>query len=645
VSSGKYSGTYTPPVKAIHKYNKPLTKQSSTLPSSWDWRPKCTPIANQEQCGDCWAFAAVGVVEADISIIDSVTRDISEEWLSNCYTGNGCSGCNGGDDPLDAFLQPQGAVYESEDPWTSSEANGTTGSCGGPYQFHEFITSHSFVPGCMDTTVAPADSIKAYMYKYGPIFSYVDASNSGWDNYYGGIWVETGSSNTDHAIVLVGWCDTTVADNSGGYWILRNSWGTGWGVNGTGYMYITYGSDFTGQGANYVVYKTNKLPPVADFTVSATTSCTGTVQFTDLSHYSPTSWLWNFGDGGTSNIENPSHIYTASGTYSVTLTSYNSYGDSSITKSNFITVSLPPPPIVTNGSTVLGGSVTLHASGSDTLNWFNAVSGGTIVNTGASYTISPLNANDTLYVENDVITPLVSSVGMTDSTTNGNNYSGTRRRGLVFDAYVPLTIDTVTVYESTAGSRTIFLKNNTGAVIDSLVITTVTGKQKIPLNLNVPVGTGYTLGAAGASYFWREMSGAAYPYSLAGAISITGNSAGTSGYYYFYNWIISYSTICSSARIPVIATVANGINEISKGSFAISPNPNTGSFYIKLNDLNIQNATISIVNMLGQTVFEKNVVNNNAPIHIEAENIQQGMYYIKIQSEKSTFTKKVLIAN
>ena len=293
VSSGKYTGNYSPTVKAIHKYNNPLTSHLSTLPTKWDWRQQCTPITDQQSCGDCWAFAAVGVVEADINIIDTITRDISEEWLTNCYTGNGCSGCGGGNDPLDAFLQPQGAVYESEDPWTTSEGSGTTGTCGGPYQFHEFITSHSFVPGCVDTTVAPADSIKEYMYKYGPIFSYVDASSTGWNNYTGGIWVETGSSNTDHCIVLVGWCDTTVSDGSGGYWILRNSWGPSWGVNG--YMYITYGSDFTGQGADYMVYFLI-LPPVTDFSASATSSCTGTIQFTDLSDNTPTSWLWNFGD-------------------------------------------------------------------------------------------------------------------------------------------------------------------------------------------------------------------------------------------------------------------------------------------------------------------------------------------------------------
>ncbi len=68
-------------------------------------------------------------------------------------------------------------------------------------------------------------------------------------------------------------------------------------------------------------------PPVANFTGSPTNGITPlTVNFTDNSSGSPTGWAWNFGDGGTSTAQNPSHVYTVAGTYSVSLQATNSLG-------------------------------------------------------------------------------------------------------------------------------------------------------------------------------------------------------------------------------------------------------------------------------------------------------------------------------
>jgi PKD repeat protein len=65
------------------------------------------------------------------------------------------------------------------------------------------------------------------------------------------------------------------------------------------------------------------------------------VSFADASTDAPTSWSWTFGDGGTSTAQNPSHTYTAAGTYSVTLTASNAFGADAFTRTNYITVTAP----------------------------------------------------------------------------------------------------------------------------------------------------------------------------------------------------------------------------------------------------------------------------------------------------------------
>ncbi len=83
-------------------------------------------------------------------------------------------------------------------------------------------------------------------------------------------------------------------------------------------------------------------PPVADFIGSPTSGEYNLpVNFTDLSTNSPTSWSWTFGDGGTSMAQNPSHTYTAAGTYTVSLTATNSCGSDGETKIDYITVTEP----------------------------------------------------------------------------------------------------------------------------------------------------------------------------------------------------------------------------------------------------------------------------------------------------------------
>ncbi|MBI2281925.1 MAG: PKD domain-containing protein [Bacteroidetes bacterium] len=94
-----------------------------------------------------------------------------------------------------------------------------------------------------------------------------------------------------------------------------------------------------GQAEDYTIIITqNTNPPVADFIAANTTTCNGTVCFTDLSTNVPTGWFWNFGDGQTSALQNPCHTYAFDGTYTVSLSATNVNGGDTIIKINYITV-------------------------------------------------------------------------------------------------------------------------------------------------------------------------------------------------------------------------------------------------------------------------------------------------------------------
>ncbi|MDD3137278.1 MAG: PKD domain-containing protein, partial [Methanoregula sp.] len=80
-------------------------------------------------------------------------------------------------------------------------------------------------------------------------------------------------------------------------------------------------------------------PPVASFTVNKTLGKFPLiVQFTDTSLNAPTSWLWDFGDGGMSTLQNPIYSFPSPGTYTVSLNASNSYGFNQSTQTNMIQV-------------------------------------------------------------------------------------------------------------------------------------------------------------------------------------------------------------------------------------------------------------------------------------------------------------------
>lgn len=143
-----------------------------------------------------------------------------------------------------------------------------------------------------------------------------------------------------------------------------------------------------------------QVAPVCNFASDKQTSCDGVIKFTDKSTNAPTSWAWDFGDGGTSTLQNPSHTYAANGTYTVKLTATNAFGNDDEVKTGYITVSklvaLPPASQEICGA----GKVSLNATipaGSE-VSWYKDQTGGTPLYTGTPYLVD-VTASTVYYAE------------------------------------------------------------------------------------------------------------------------------------------------------------------------------------------------------------------------------------------------------
>ncbi len=234
--------------------------------------------------------------------------------------------------------------------------------------------------------------------------------------------------------------------------------------------------------------------------------------------------------------------------------------------SSVVSVTVNNPQVLTTipASRCGNGTVTLVATGSagTTLRWYDAPTGGDALETGPSFTTPVIGATTTYYVSagegvsSSNVGPLSPAIG----TQSASNIAiGTQ--GGFFDVLAPSAkILSVDVYPTAAigSSFTIQIRNSSGTTIytSSTFVTTVTGgatPQTVTLDAVIPQGTGYRIGQGTAINLMRNTTGAVYPYTIPGIISLTGNSFDPVYYYFFYNWQVE--TGCESARVPVIATV------------------------------------------------------------------------------------------
>ncbi len=294
-------------------------------------------------------------------------------------------------------------------------------------------------------------------------------------------------------------------------------------------------------------------PPVANFSVINNTTCTGTIIFTDNSSNAPTSWNWDFGDGNVSTDQNPVYTYTSNGTYTVTLIAINAYGSDTITIIDYIFIVAPDMPVTTGATICENETAILSATASGEIYWYDAVTAGNLLDTGITYTTPPLTVSTTYYVENSV-SQSPQNVGETNNTGDGGFLGATHY--LVFDCFTPVTLLSVEVNAETTADRTIELRDNLGAVLQSITLNIPAGISRIDLNFDIPIDNNLQLACAGTPDLFRTNANTNYPYVLSGLLSINYSSATTPTgyYYYFYDWEVQ-ELPCLSQRDSVEAIV------------------------------------------------------------------------------------------
>ena len=173
-------------------------------------------------------------MESSHKIASGTLLSLSEQQLVDCSTVN--YGCNGGwpEEGFDYFMTSK-SMSEASYPYTAMDGTCKYNSSAttGVYSSGNYVAITSNNTSAMKSGVA----IK-------PLSVYIEADAAVFQSYKSGIFTSTSCGTaTNHATNIVGWgTDPTYGD----YWIMRNSWGTGWGESGYMRMQVAVGAGLCG---------------------------------------------------------------------------------------------------------------------------------------------------------------------------------------------------------------------------------------------------------------------------------------------------------------------------------------------------------------------------------------------------------------
>ncbi len=209
----------------------PLPRTCDPKGTRWVARDALPPVRHQGNCGSCWAFSAVSAFEVSQAYLNGVFHDFSEQSMLNCAVtslGKEAGNCSGGwPHNVYDFVGRSGPATEAQVPYVSQKRDCASNTLTA-------YTGVTYAPIDPQTVRADPSKLKNALCQYGSISTIVPATNA-FNSYIGGVFKEpnvTYWDNNAHAVVLVGWDDEKRA------WLLRNSWGVGWGE--AGYMWVDY---------------------------------------------------------------------------------------------------------------------------------------------------------------------------------------------------------------------------------------------------------------------------------------------------------------------------------------------------------------------------------------------------------------------
>jgi PKD repeat protein len=327
----------------------------------------------------------------------------------------------------------------------------------------------------------------------------------------------------------------------------------------------------------------------------------------------------------------------------VTLTVTNANGSDSEVKSSYISVSMPAEPAVTGDLRCGPGTVNLSASGSHTLKWYAAASGGAAINTGTTYAPS-ISATTTYYVADEQIKP-VQKVGEPNNSKTGG-YLSTPDRKLIFDVLSEVIIKSVVIYANSPGNRIIEVWSNAAVIVATKTVSVpAAGMNRVTLDFTLPAGKDYSMKLAAntpASDLYRNNGGGlSYPYTISSLVSIKTTDASGAGivptnyYYYFYDWEVQGAP-CYSSRVPVTGTVqtCSGVGAAQEtDNVILYPNPVHNILSVQ-GQRSSASVKIEITNVLGKIVAGQSVsAGGDFTASFDLSNLSAGMYWVCVEAD------------